>query len=229
METPWSNSLLFIIVLLAHGAALATAALWPQEVQRPDTLPTISGVLINTPAAAVVQAPAAVATPVEPKPVETPQPKPAPKPVQKPQPEPTPEPAPKQQLKKASIAPEPEPQTLAEEAAPPPVATVAERLNASEGAPVTAPRVDARHHQNPAPSYPRLSRRRGEEGTVVLELLVLKDGTVDEIKVKQSSGFPRLDRSAMEAVKRWKYDPATRGGQAIDYRYLQPVTFNLKG
>ncbi|MGB1062211.1 MAG: energy transducer TonB [Ketobacter sp.] len=33
----------------------------------------------------------------------------------------------------------------------------------------------------------------------------------------------------MEAVRRWKYNPATRGGQPIDYRYLQPVTFSLKG
>lgn len=98
----------------------------------------------------------------------------------------------------------------------------------SEGAPVTAPVLDAHHHQNAAPVYPKLSRRRGEEGQVMIELLVKKDGSVSDAHIKESSGYSRLDRSALEAVRNWKYSPATRGGKPIDFRYLQPVTFNLK-
>lgn len=235
LENPWSNSLLFTVVLLAHGAALGAAALWQKQEPLPDELPTISGVLIQAPPANVVQAPAAVQEPIppkpeppeEPKPVEPPkpEPKPEPKPVEPPKPKPKPKPQPE----KAITPPPPAPQPQAAEPPPPTPAPTKAKANSQEGAPVTAPHVDAHQHQNPAPAYPRLSRRRGEEGTVLLELLVLKNGRVEEVKVKESSGYPRLDKSAIDAVRRWKYNPATRGGEPIDYRYLQPVTFSLNG
>lgn len=227
MENSWSNSLVILVVLLAHGAALGAAALWQQEPSLPEQLPTISGVLISAPPANVVQAPAAAKDPVQPKP-EPPKPVAKPKPVTKPEPvaKPEPKPLPKPKQTITPPAAEPEPQIAQTPPAPKPVQ---DQANSQEGAPVTAPRVDAHQHQNPEPAYPRLSRRRGEEGTVILELLVQKDGSVDEIKIKESSGFPRLDKSAVEAVRRWKYNPATRGGEPIEYRYLQPVTFNLNG
>ena len=62
---------------------------------------------------------------------------------------------------------------------------------------------------------------------VVLEILIRADGSVGEIKLKASSGFKRLDEAAMNAVKRWRYQPATQGGIAIDFWYEQPVEFNL--
>lgn len=236
METLQSNSLLLAVVLLAHAAVLGATVIWKQESRLPDTLPTISGVLIDAPPANVVQAPAAASQPPEPEPIEKPKPepkpKPKPKPLEKPKPQPVPQPQPQPQPEKAiTPPPEPSPEPVASESPPPPKATsVAKATDSStEGAPVTVPRVDANHRNNPAPAYPRLSRRRGEEGTVLLELMVRKDGTVNEVTIKESSGYPRLDKSAMEAVRRWKYNPATRGGEPIDYRYLQPVTFSLKG
>ena len=217
-----------VVVLLVHGGALATAALWPEHKPTADTLPTISGVLIDAPPANVVQAPAAASQPPEPEPIEKPKPEPKPKPKPKPKPleKPKPQPVPQPQPEKAiTPPPEPNPEPVATEPPPPPKATD----SSAEGAPVTVPRVDANHRNNPAPAYPRMSRRRGEEGTVLLELMVRKDGTVNEVRIKESSGYPRLDKSAKEAVRRWKYNPATRGGEPIDYRYLQPVTFSLKG
>ncbi|RLU02445.1 MAG: energy transducer TonB [Ketobacter sp.] len=222
MENTWSNSLLLMVVLLAHGAALGAVALLQQDAPVPDELPSISGVLIQAPPAKTVQAPPAVREPVQQQSVQkTPQtlqpltqrPKHSaetPK-LTKPVPEQTETPAPKPVPQVTESTPRPAPATT----------------DPYEGTPVTAP--NTRQHRNPDPRYPSLSRRRGEEGTVILELLVLKDGSVENVTIKESSGFPRLDKSAMEAVRRWKYNPAKRGGQAIDYRYLQPVTFSLQG
>ncbi|MCM2252433.1 MAG: energy transducer TonB, partial [Ramlibacter sp.] len=94
-------------------------------------------------------------------------------------------------------------------------------------APVTPPRVDAAHLNNPAPAYPALSRRFGEQGQVLLDVHILPDGRVGEIKLRRSSGFNRLDGAALEAVRHWRYVPARRGNEAIAYWYVQPVSFSL--
>lgn len=98
--------------------------------------------------------------------------------------------------------------------------------NTSEESLVT-PRVDAGHLNNPAPGYPSASRRLGEQGQVLLDVLILSDGSVGEIKVKRTSGFPRLDNAAVDAVRRWRYQPARRGNTPIAYWYVQPVQFSL--
>jgi protein TonB len=89
------------------------------------------------------------------------------------------------------------------------------------------PRSDAAHLNNPAPNYPPMSRRLGEQGRVVLEVYILANGTVGEVKIKQSSGFSRLDEAALQAVKKWRYQAARRGQQAIDFWYVQPLSFSL--
>ena len=92
---------------------------------------------------------------------------------------------------------------------------------------IIPPRSDAAHLNNPAPSYPSMSRRLGEQGRVVLEVYILANGTVGEAKIKESSGFFRLDNAALQAVKKWRYQPARRGQQAIDFWYVQPLSFSL--
>jgi protein TonB len=226
------------LVLLIHVAALTAAALLPNKAEPIDTPPTISGVIIQAAPAEVVQAPSsAKPKPIPEKTVEKAPPKPKPKAKPKPKPKPVAPPKPvvpqpKPPAEKAITQPEPEPkpEPLVEQSAPAPAPSVAQATpNNSKGAPVTLPRIDAKHHHNPAPAYPSVSRRRGEEGTVILELLVLADGRVTEISIKQSSGYPRLDRSAIKAVKRWRYTPAKQAGKAIEYRYQQPVKFDLQG
>ena len=95
------------------------------------------------------------------------------------------------------------------------------------GGPVSLPRTDATHLNNPKPVYPAASRRLGEQGRVLLSVYILPDGSVSEIKLKQSSGHPRLDQAALDAVKRWRYVPAKRGGEPIPYWYVQPIAFAL--
>jgi protein TonB len=101
--------------------------------------------------------------------------------------------------------------------------------NNIEDVAITPPNIDdASQLNNIPPSYPRLSKRRREEGLVILELLVLEDGSVAEIIVETSSGFPRLDKAALIAVSKWRYTPATRHGETIAYRYKQPIEFAMK-
>ncbi|TDR82847.1 energy transducer TonB [Paludibacterium purpuratum] len=98
---------------------------------------------------------------------------------------------------------------------------------AGESAPVVPPLANASGLDNPLPDYPALSRRLGEEGTVLLSVLILADGRVAEVALARSSGYPRLDAAALAAVRRWHYRPARRGAEPIDYRYTQPVAFSL--
>jgi TonB family protein len=80
---------------------------------------------------------------------------------------------------------------------------------------------------NPKPPYPAVSRRMGEEGVVVLSVMIEADGTVSDVKLKHSSGFPRLDASALKTVRHWWYVPARKNGRPVAFRYVQPIRFSL--
>lgn len=96
-------------------------------------------------------------------------------------------------------------------------------------APVVAPAFDADYLENPAPAYPPLSRRLGEEGRVLLRVWVSVQGRAERVALVRSSGFERLDRSAMEAVARWRFAPARQGDRTVAAHVLVPVAFVLKG
>ncbi|HEX5801848.1 MAG TPA: energy transducer TonB [Azospira sp.] len=95
--------------------------------------------------------------------------------------------------------------------------------------PLSEPRFDADYLANPAPAYPPLSRRLGEEGRVLLRVYVEASGRPGRIELKTSSDSPRLDAAAQDAVRRWQFVPARRGDDAVDAWVLVPVVFNLKG
>ncbi len=84
-----------------------------------------------------------------------------------------------------------------------------------------------RYHENQPPIYPTIARKKGYEGTVMLIAHVCCDGTVDEVKLKNSSGHAPLDHSALYAVKGWKYTPAYRNSVPIDSWALIPIRFTL--
>jgi protein TonB len=92
---------------------------------------------------------------------------------------------------------------------------------------VTAARFDADYLHNPKPVYPPFSRRAGEEGRVLLRVKVSAGGTAEEMEIKQSSGFARLDNAAREAVAKWRFVPAKRGDEAIESWVTVPITFAL--
>lgn len=92
----------------------------------------------------------------------------------------------------------------------------------------SAARFDADYLHNPAPPYPALSRRMGEEGKVVLRVSVDPQGTADSVEIKSSSGSPRLDESARKTVRNWKFVPAKRGETAVQSWVLVPIIFKLE-
>jgi periplasmic protein TonB len=86
----------------------------------------------------------------------------------------------------------------------------------------------ARYGSNPPPPYPERARRRGEQGTVTLHVLVAADGAVEHVELAASSGFDSLDRSALETIRaRWRFVPARRDGVAVESWVLVPIRFTL--
>jgi len=96
-------------------------------------------------------------------------------------------------------------------------------------APFTPPVFDADYLDNPPPAFPSLSRRMGEQGRVILRVLVSPGGGAAEVQVRTSSGHDRLDQAARDAVRRWKFVPARRGEQAVAAWVLIPISFRLEG
>lgn len=91
----------------------------------------------------------------------------------------------------------------------------------------TVPRFDADYLNNPAPMYPRVSRRLREQGVVMLRVYVLPSGLPEVVELKNSSGSTRLDESALEAVRKWKFVPAQSGGRAVSAWVIVPIEFSL--
>jgi protein TonB len=80
---------------------------------------------------------------------------------------------------------------------------------------------------NPQPGYPEASRRRKEEGLVILAVRVSEEGLPSTVQILQSSGFPRLDEAAITAVSHWRFTPAKLGNQSIASQIEVPIRFRL--
>ncbi|HEV2569398.1 energy transducer TonB [Sphingomonas sp.] len=119
-------------------------------------------------------------------------------------------------------APVPAPVQVAVAPAPPPPAPVA-------SGPVRVSDLDAKAVTVIAPKYPIESRRKREQGTVVLAVSVTPDGGVSEVRVAKSSGFERLDKAALDAVRRWRWSPTMRDGVPVEVRGTVDIPFILQG
>jgi len=76
--------------------------------------------------------------------------------------------------------------------------------------------------------YPSFSKRSGEQGTVVVRLIISEAGEVEDVAILQSSAFPRLDRAATDIGRRYRFKPFLVNGspQRISTNLL--IKFNLK-
>ena len=194
-----------VLVVAVHGAAV-WGLLQMNVISLPAPLATLSVSLIQ--------------------PAETIQPKrdinpPIPRPMMR---LPTPMPQP---VLVAAPADVPAAATLVPPPVPPPQAAVAAVPALVPAAP-SQPRFDADYLDNPKPAYPALSRRIGEQGRVVLRVRVAADGQAADVQVQTSSGSPRLDQSALDTVRRWKFVPARLGNDAVAATVLVPIAFSLK-
>jgi periplasmic protein TonB len=84
------------------------------------------------------------------------------------------------------------------------------------------------YKQNPRPTYPKLAKRRGYQGTATLEVLVNAGGRVDDVRLFSTSGYRILDTAAINSVKKWVFKPAMEGNKKIQMWVKVPVRFNLK-
>ena len=92
---------------------------------------------------------------------------------------------------------------------------------------VTPPVFNADYLENPPPGYPLQSRRAGEQGRLLLRVLVNVDGRAEEVQIHSSSGFRRLDDSARQTVGGWCFVPARRGPFNVPAWVLIPISFRL--
>lgn len=128
------------------------------------------------------------------------------------------------------------------EATSPPPASGPATSTAEPGPP--APRAPAAEAEGPValasdlavvcaartpPSYPAISRRLGESGRVVLRVELDAAGRVSNAQLTRSSGYTRLDTAAVEAVMKWRCQPAQRNGQPVRSVAVQPFDFTLEG
>ncbi|MBK6333013.1 MAG: energy transducer TonB [Thermomonas sp.] len=112
---------------------------------------------------------------------------------------------------------------IIEPPAPPPAppAPTAPAPIADSGAPVPVSR--------PPPRYPPEALRRNIGGSVRVQATVAADGSVERLDLAQSSGNRDLDRAALEAVRRWRFQPAQRNGQPVSATVIIPLEFNPGG
>jgi periplasmic protein TonB len=95
--------------------------------------------------------------------------------------------------------------------------------------PVVPPSFNANYLDNPAPVYPPAARRLHEQGRVLLLVDVAPDGIPRQVSLATSSGSPRLDEAALDAVRRWRFVPARKGTTAVPAQVLVPIVFGLTG
>jgi protein TonB len=208
----------FSVVLVVHGALLYS--LWHYRILPPPTeAATLFVTLLKDPP-----------KPAPPKP-EPPQSKLRPVKLTKPI-----APQPPQQL--VALAPVVQP---AEPVAPPPPAPAPPRIEAPlEPVPPAPPPEPAGPvtlsgdlaivcPQRTPPAYPAFSRRLGEAGKTVLRVELDETGQVERATVITSSGYARLDKAAVSAVKHWHCTPARRDGVAVRAVAIQPFNFVLEG
>jgi len=93
--------------------------------------------------------------------------------------------------------------------------------------PTTSVMQDSRHPLT-QPAYPPASKRDGEQGAGIVEVLVLPNGRVGDVRIASTTGYERLDRAAiLEAKQSWRFKPATRAGEAVAQWYKVRVVFKL--
>lgn len=224
---------------ILHGAVALILVGWAPDAE-PPAVPAMVVEMVE-----MAEAPAPLALPeptvAAPPPLtsaEVPPPEPEPEPPPQPEPEiaeaaplpepPPPKPAPKAKPRPpAEAPPRPAPQPTAAASGPPaPVAAP----GATVAPPVfVPPSSTAAYLRNPKPRYPRAARMRGMEGVVLLSVQVASDGSAGAVAVKASSGFTLLDEAAVEAVRAWRFVPATRGGRPEAAAVDVPIRFSLAG
>lgn len=205
----------FGLVVLLHVLAWWGYTHFKSEIVPPSPLPVVQVSLVAPPAppeprVTPLQSPPKAEPPVKPvmeRVVSSPMPKPVPV---------------AQPLVEHAVQQVPVALAVPTAPAPAPVQPVAEPA-------IEPPRYNAAYLSNPPPAYPMAARRRGIEGTVLVRAEIAEGGECRKTELKKGSGNDLLDQAALEAVRKWRFVPARRGGQAVVAWVEVPITFKLDG
>ncbi|MBB5201489.1 energy transducer TonB [Glaciimonas immobilis] len=103
-------------------------------------------------------------------------------------------------------------------------------------APVAAPAAPAaprtistgvEYIRAPSPEYPAAAKRMGEEGKVILRVLINEKGRAEHVEIQKSSGSGRLDEAARQALQRALFKPYMEDGKALPVYAIVPINFQL--
>lgn len=213
------NAAIAASVLLLH--ALALWALQSGLLQRVAEIVVPVQILSE-----FIEPPAPKLTPVPPAPAISEPPPKIKRPLLTPAPQPLAiaDPEPALNAPVGVLTPQPPAPPLAAAAAPapyvPPTPSAPARLE--------LPSTNADYLQNPAPPYPPLSKRLGEQGKVLVRVQINPGGTAQQAEIARSSGFDRLDQTALQTVLKWRYVPGKRNGVPETMWFNVPINFVLE-
>jgi protein TonB len=132
-----------------------------------------------------------------------------------------------------AINPTPSQQAITAPSAAPPsseppsiAAPTAPQAAAAPAQPKTVSGVE--YIQAPQPDYPPIAKRMGEEGKVILRVLVNEKGRAERVDVHKSSGSVRLDEAARQAASRALFKPHFEDGKAVAVYALVPINFSIQ-
>ncbi|MDZ7812143.1 MAG: TonB family protein [Ideonella sp.] len=138
-------------------------------------------------------------------------------------------PAPLQRQAPSFVVPEPAPLPAEVPLPPSPPAPPAPKAPpAPPASPVALAATDLRYTVPPAQVYPRTSVRLGEQGTVLVRLVVDAQGLPTQVSLHKSSGHVRLDDQALQALRAARFAPYTRNGQALAWTAIAPLEYSLE-
>jgi periplasmic protein TonB len=127
-----------------------------------------------------------------------------------------------------ATAPTPMPPVIAAPPAPPSAPVALAKPAPAPAMPADGGDLSSKMISAKPPAYPLESRRKKEEGVVVLTVLLDTEGRVSDIAVAQSSGSERLDKAALGAVRGWRWSPVMRNGAAVMVQGRVRIPFVLK-
>ncbi len=78
---------------------------------------------------------------------------------------------------------------------------------------------------NQPPQYPKIARLKKQQGTVVIEVFIKNNGAVEDLSIKQSSGYEILDEAALKTIKTWQFEANKDSKRSSNI--LIPITFTL--
>ncbi|MBR9859015.1 MAG: energy transducer TonB [Gammaproteobacteria bacterium] len=215
--------------LLLHGLLVQameqedqTISMSSDTAPGPISVQMLPTVIQKKPEPVVKPEPAVTPEPmVKPTPKPEPKPAPVPKPKPKPAPKPTPQPAPKSPpaVQPAAESPPPAAPATRVEPKPQPVA-------ARDSTPKRIETPSFKTRPAPIP-YPSQARRRGLEGTVLIEVWLDERGKQLKRQLVRSSGVSVLDKTALKAIAKWRFSAYLDNGRAIAHRVQIPIRFKL--